>query len=102
MTTETISFNSTLLNLAPFGLIKNEELESELRQKGMEIFDFTIGDPQEPTPEFIRQSLHDHISQVSQYPSTNGLLTLRTAASEWLQKRFQVSVDPKKQIISSN
>lgn len=97
-----ISLNSTLLNLSSFGLVKNDALESELRQKGIETFDFTIGDPQEPTPDFIQRALIDHLTQVSQYPLSGGMFELRAAAAGWLKRRFDVSVNPKTQLLSSN
>lgn len=94
--------NSWLIELRPFGLTKNEEIKEELQAKGMTIFDFTLGDPKEPTPEFIRKALADHIPTTSQYPQTMGMLKFREACAQWLKRRFQVDVNPKTEILSSN
>ena len=50
-------YNSWLENLKPFGLTKNEDIKEKLKEKGLSIFDFTLGDPQEPTPLFIKEAL---------------------------------------------
>lgn len=102
MVTSDISLNPLLIHLPAFELVKQKELESELHEKGMEIFDFTLGDPKEPTPAFIRESLIKNIDSISQYPTTIGMLELRTAAAKWLSRRFNLSLNPKTQIIASN
>jgi len=81
---------------------KNHLIINDLLNKGESIFDFTLGDPKEPTPSFIVESLRTNITKISQYPLTNGLLELRQTASNWLKRRFDLDIDPKTQIISSN
>lgn len=95
-------FNSWLLNLNPFSLTKNDDLKKILIEKNQEIFDFTIGDPKEPTPEFIRKALSQNIDAVSQYPLNNGSLELRQTCSNWAQRRLSVDLNPNLQIITSN
>jgi succinyldiaminopimelate transaminase len=63
------------------------------------VYDFGIGDPREPTPEFIRKALRDAVPEVSQYPSINGLPALRKAVAGYLQRRFQLSFDPEREIL---
>lgn len=97
-----VTLNPIFLNLPSYGLVKNEAIQSELKQKGLEIFDFTLGDPKEPTMDGIRQALIGHVTNISQYPSNQGLLGLRETSAIWLHRRFHVTADPKTQIISSN
>jgi len=52
------------------------------QRSGKPVFDFGIGDPREPTPEFIREALKAAIPEVSQYPSVAGLPVLRKAARQ--------------------
>jgi acetylornithine aminotransferase len=66
---------------------------------GRPVYDFGIGDPREPTPEFIRQALREAVPEVSQYPSIAGLPALRKAASAYLSRRFGLSVDPDREIL---
>ena len=95
-------YNSWLENLKPFGLTKNEDIKEKLKEKGLSIFDFTLGDPQEPTPLFIKEALIKGVSEISQYPLNIGSVDLRTACSQWLKTRFNLNVNSKTQIISSN
>ena len=39
-------------------------------------------------------------SQHHQYPSSNGMLSFRTAVSDWYKRRFNVIADPKSEIIA--
>lgn len=96
------AYNSWLQDLTPFGLTKNEAIKDALKQQGKPIFDFTLGDPQEPTPSFIREALVKGLAAVSQYPQSVGSPGLRQACSRWLGDRFGVSCDWQKHVISSN
>ena len=64
-----------------------------------EVFDFGIGDPREPTPEFIRAALRAAVPEVSQYPSVHGIAPLREAISGYLMRRFALEVDPAREIM---
>ena len=94
--------NSWLDLLPKYSLLRNDDRKARLRAAGREIFDFGIGDPQEETPEFIRQALAQHIPKVSQYPLSQGSLDFRKACAEWCFARLAVSIDPATQVISSN
>jgi len=76
----------------------NAQREAALRS-GRPVFDFGIGDPREPTPEFIRKALRDGVPEVSQYPSIAGAPALRKAIAGYLQRRFALSLDPDTEIL---
>ncbi|MBZ0136177.1 MAG: aminotransferase class I/II-fold pyridoxal phosphate-dependent enzyme [Planctomycetes bacterium] len=80
-----------------------DEKVAELKEKGITPIDFGVGDYADPTPEFIRQACKDNIDRhaTDGYPSYVGSLEFRTAAANWLKKRFGVSIDPKTQIAST-
>jgi acetylornithine/N-succinyldiaminopimelate aminotransferase len=63
------------------------------------IFDFGIGDPREPTPLFIRDAVRAAVPEVSQYPSVRGLPRFRRAVTGYLQRRFDLSLDPDAEIL---
>ena len=67
--------------------------------RGGKVYDFGIGDPREPTPEFIRAALRAAVPEVSQYPSVVGILPLREAIAGYLQRRFALTVDPQTEIM---
>ncbi len=96
------SYNPLLADFQSLAFQKNSQTEQDRRAKGLPCFDFTLGDPKEPTPSFILEALHLGIESISQYPSTTGSLELRTAAADWIKRRFQIEMNPQTEIISSN
>jgi succinyldiaminopimelate transaminase len=76
-----------------------DQIKEDLARRGVEIFDFGVGDPVEPTPAFIRQALIDALDPVSQYPTVVGQRALRQAIAEYTQRRLSVSLDPETQIL---
>jgi len=91
--------NPILPRLAGYMLEKaNAQREAAVRS-GRPVYDFGIGDPREPTPEFIRKALRDAVPEVSQYPSINGTPALRKAVAGYLQRRFGLSVNPETEIL---
>lgn len=95
-------FNTWLTQLRPFGLTKNEDVKRTLAQKGMQVHDFTLGDPKEPTPQLIVDALRKNIPTVSQYPQNKGSMELRSACAQWAKRRFHVDINSETQVISSN
>ena len=70
-----------------------------MRAEPEPVHDFSIGDPVEPTPEFIRSALIDGVPETSQYPTAAGLSELRAAIAQWVQRRFGVEVDPDREVL---
>lgn len=95
-------FNSWLLNLKPFGLTKNEDIKKIMLEKNIEVYDFTLGDPKEATPNFIRQELISGVDEISQYPMNVGSLSFRQACANWAKRRLAIDLNPEENIISSN
>jgi LL-diaminopimelate aminotransferase len=76
-----------------------DQAKEDLARRGAEIFDFGVGDPIEPTPEFIRQALIDSLDPISQYPTVVGQRRLREAVAGWALRRLEVSLDPEAQVL---
>lgn len=66
------------------------------------MIDFSIGDPREPTPSFISDALHEAIPEISQYPTSAGLASLRAAVADWVLRRHGVEVDPNTQVVPTS
>ena len=81
-------------------MVELDERRRALVASGKRLFDFGLGDPKEPTPEFVKASLRAAVPEVSQYPSAFGSLALRKAAAGYLQRRFGVAVDPETQVLA--
>jgi succinyldiaminopimelate transaminase len=84
----------------PFAVLAAKR--KELQDAGRKVFDFSKGDPVEPTPSIIREAAEKSVPKISQYPAVKGLPELRAAVSKYLQRRFQVAVDPETQILQCN
>lgn len=63
----------------------------------------SIGEPKHPAPELVRAALVDNLAQLSTYPSTKGIASLREAIAGWAQRRFQLrALDAETQILPVN
>ncbi len=70
-----------------------------MRAEGRPLLDFSVGDPREPTPAFIPDTLRASVPVVSQYPTTTGLPELRRAIADYVQRRFGVRIDPDRNVL---
>ncbi|MEI8264216.1 MAG: succinyldiaminopimelate transaminase [Betaproteobacteria bacterium] len=61
-----------------------------------------IGEPRHPTPPLVEQALVDALAGLSSYPATAGEPALREAVAGWLQRRYNVNVDPYTQVLPVN
>ncbi|MBV9134158.1 MAG: succinyldiaminopimelate transaminase [Chloroflexi bacterium] len=76
-----------------------DQAKEDLARRGVPIFDFGVGDPIEPTPAFIRQTLIEALDPVSQYPTIVGQGRLRQAIAGWADRRLGVTLDPDTQVL---
>jgi LL-diaminopimelate aminotransferase len=89
-------------NLPPYLFARIEELKRETLQKGVDLIDLSIGDPDLPTPAHIVDALKRAVQNPEnhRYPSSDGMLAYRQAVSGWYKRRFNVELDPQGEIIS--
>jgi N-succinyldiaminopimelate aminotransferase len=62
----------------------------------------SIGEPTHTTPAFIEEALLKHISGLSNYPTTKGIVELRRAIANWIAQRFQIpaaGINPETQVL---
>ncbi|MCC5949003.1 MAG: succinyldiaminopimelate transaminase [Nitriliruptoraceae bacterium] len=78
-----------------------QDLANERRAGDGPVFDFAVGDPDEPTPEPIRRALLDAVGPVSRYPTAAGQPALRGAVADWFARRHGVTLDPATQVVPS-
>ena len=100
-----ITRNPAFEELGGYPLARLQDLANEMRAEaqagGPALFDFSIGDPDEPTPEFIRQGLVDALGPVSRYPTAAGSRDLREAVAGWVERRHGAVVDPDDHVLPS-
>jgi LL-diaminopimelate aminotransferase len=80
----------------------DKEVE-KLKKAGIEPIDFGVGDPRDPTPGLIRNYTKRCIDKRKStgYPSYIGQQEFREEVAAWTKKRFNVDLDPNKEICSS-
>lgn len=94
--------NPVLAELGVYPIAELQSIARSMREAGEPLIDFSIGDPTEPTPEFIREAARAAIPEVSQYPTVRGLAALRSAIAGYVGRRFGVEVDPNTQVIPTS
>ncbi|MCF8031542.1 MAG: LL-diaminopimelate aminotransferase [Desulfarculaceae bacterium] len=91
------------LKLLPPYLFKEiDRLRDEVRSKGVDIIDLGVGDPDQPTPEHIVESLRAAAGDASnhRYPAYSGLDRFRVSAAGWYKRRFGVDLTPSSEVIT--
>ncbi|MDD4586972.1 MAG: LL-diaminopimelate aminotransferase [Heliobacteriaceae bacterium] len=88
--------------LPPYLFARIEQLVAEAKENGVDVISLGIGDPDQPTPPRIIAKLIEQAQNPAnhQYPSSVGLLAYRQAVADWYRQRFDVELDPKKEVVS--
>lgn len=73
-----------------------------LRQRGVDLIDLSVGDPDWSTPEAIVERMASEVRDPRnhRYPDYEGLLEFREAAAAWYRRRFGVSLDPGREVMA--
>ncbi len=91
------------LGLIPPYLFKEiDRLRDEVKKRGVDIIDLGVGDPDQPTPPHIVESLcrAAHDPATHKYPAYSGMDKFRKVAAQWFQQRFGVKVDGFREVIT--
>ena len=79
------------------------ELKMKLRHEGSDIIDFSMGNPDAPTP----QPIIDKLCETAQKPKTHGysaskgIYKLRLAMSNWYKRKYNVKIDPDTEVVAT-
>jgi len=89
-------------HIPPYLFAEIDKKKAEAQAKGIDIINLGIGDPDLPTPDYIVDAMAKAIRdpKTHDYPPYEGTLAFRTAVAEWYKKRFGISLDPQKEVIS--
>jgi LL-diaminopimelate aminotransferase len=89
-------------NLPPYLFARIDEMKAEQLKKGVDIIDLGVGDPDLPTPQHIVASLCEAAQDPENhhYPSYAGMPAYRRAVADWSKTRFNVSLDPGKEVVA--
>ena len=85
--------------LRTYPFVRLDQAKAAARERGIEVLDFGMGDPVDPTPAFIQRALADALPATAGYPRAPGLPELRAAIAGWIRRRFDVGVDAETELI---
>ena len=89
-----------LQKLPPYLFVMLEELAAQKKAEGVKMIDFGIGDPDLPCPNEVLDAMDQaaRVNENQKYSSSKGERDLRIAVAEYYKKRFNVNVDPDKNV----
>ena len=79
------------------------EIKMQLRRDGIDIIDFSMGNPDASTP----QPIIDKLCETAQKPKTHGysaskgIYKLRLAMAKWYKRKYDVYLDPDTEIVAT-
>jgi LL-diaminopimelate aminotransferase len=90
-----------IAQLPPYLFTEISKTIARKRAEGVDVISLAIGDPDTPTPSHIIESLRDAALDPAnhRYPESEGLPELREAIADWYKSRFDLDLDPNKEIL---
>jgi LL-diaminopimelate aminotransferase len=87
--------------LPPYLFARIDALKAEKEVQGLNVIDLGVGDPDQPTPPHIVNSLLSaaHKGVNHRYPASEGMLSYREAVSEWYAKKH-IALDPTSEVLA--
>lgn len=88
--------------IPPYLFAELDKKKAEAIAKGVDVINMGIGDPDMPTPEHIIESMRKFVGdpETHNYPPYEGTKNFREAVSKFYKTRFNVDLDPEKEVLS--
>ncbi|MHB8233726.1 MAG: LL-diaminopimelate aminotransferase [Solirubrobacteraceae bacterium] len=90
-----------LERIPPYAFAELERKIADKRAAGVDVISLGIGDPDRPTPALIVEAMQEAVTEAEthQYPSNRGRADFRAAVRDFYARRFDVTLDPDREII---
>jgi len=89
--------------LPPYLFTIVDNLKREVRERGVDVIDFSMGNPDLSPPAHVVKALQEALEQkdVHRYSKFDGVVErkLRRAISNWYKDRFNVDLDPDTEVL---
>ena len=95
-------FASRVENVPPYLFVEISRKIAQKRAQGIDVISFGIGDPDLATPDNVIARLTQASTDTPnhRYPETEGLPEFRAAVADWYDRRFGVTLDPDKEVLT--
>lgn len=89
-------------NAPPYLFVEIERKMKEAQEKGIDVINLGIGDPDMPTPDFIVEKMVEAVRNpvYHQYPEYDGCIEYRQAIAAYYKRRFGVVLDPDTEVLA--
>jgi len=96
-----IEIAERLKKLPPYLFAEIDRVKRELLAEGKKLIDLGVGDPDQPTPSHIIRALERGAKNPSshRYALDFGMGELREAVAAWYKSRFEVELDPDREVL---
>src|SRR5215470_9616984 len=82
--------------------LKAAQAASDLREKGFDVIDLSIGEPDFDTPEFIKRYAWEGLEKgLTKYTPTSGLKMFRESITAYYAEQFGASLSPTEIVAST-
>src|SRR5690242_21582944 len=90
-----------LERIPPYLFAELERKVAAKRAAGIDVISLGIGDPDRPTPALVVDAMQEAVTEpeTHQYPSNRGRQDFREAVHDFYLRRFDVTLDPEREII---
>ena len=94
---------SRVKRLPPYVFAIVNKLKMEARQKGEDVIDLGMGNPDLPTPQHIVDKLTEAVQlpKNHRYSASKGITQLRLAVCEWYKRRYNVDLDHETEAVAT-
>lgn len=88
--------------LPPYLFVEIDKAKRAALAAGKDVINLGVGDPDQPTPKFIIDRMGSAMADPKnhRYPFDEGVPEFRRQAAAWMRRRFGVSVDADRQMIT--
>src|SRR5438270_6475473 len=90
-----------LERIPPYAFAQLDRQIAAKRAAGVDVISLGIGDPDRPTPPLIVEAMQEAVTEpeTHRYPSNRGREDFRGAVRDFYERRFDVVLDPEREII---
>jgi LL-diaminopimelate aminotransferase len=97
-----ITYADRINSLPPYLFAAIDKAKAQVIQKGVDVINLGIGDPDMPTPLHIVEAMKKSLDNSARhrYPSYEGMPSFRNAAAQWYRRTMNVTLNPEDEVLT--